>query len=79
MGKISAEKEALKEQEREISEMRTQLDRMRRDKEEAQSKYAILQEKLRQVSIDKICTKICTKFVLNLYKIRTNFGLIRSN
>lgn len=49
IGRIEAEREMLKEQENEIAEMKTQLERMRREKEDAQSKYAVLQEKLRQV------------------------------
>lgn len=49
IGRIEEEKEMLKQQENEIAEMRATLERMRREKEDAQSKYSILQERLRQV------------------------------
>lgn len=49
LGKLEQERQNLKAQEAEICALRETLEKRRKEKEEAQAKYAVLQEKLRQV------------------------------
>nr|CEL76393.1 TPA: EF hand domain-containing protein, putative [Toxoplasma gondii VEG] len=50
---LRGEREALQKEEREIAELKALLSRMRREKSEAQSRNAVLHERLRQADQDK--------------------------